>query len=80
MWGKDRRLAPGNDALSEGPVQDIGKKGSNPLMRRNSVTPLASPEPNKKPRIEGLDDHVASSSSAMPVCLASEVSTPLPGQ
>ncbi|XP_043570073.1 6-phosphofructo-2-kinase/fructose-2,6-bisphosphatase 3 isoform X5 [Chiloscyllium plagiosum] len=60
--------------------EDIGKKGSNPLMRRNSVTPLASPEPNKKPRIEGLDDHVASSSSAMPVCLASEVSTPLPGQ
>ncbi|XP_078391721.1 6-phosphofructo-2-kinase/fructose-2,6-bisphosphatase 3 [Cetorhinus maximus] len=60
--------------------EDIGKKGSNPLMRRNSVTPLASPEPNKKPRIEGLEDHVASSSSAMPVCLASEVSTALPGQ
>uniref|UniRef100_A0A8C2BIR2 6-phosphofructo-2-kinase/fructose-2,6-biphosphatase 3 n=1 Tax=Cyprinus carpio TaxID=7962 RepID=A0A8C2BIR2_CYPCA len=32
--------------------------GPSTLIRRNSVTPLTSPEPNKKPRIEGLDDPI----------------------
>ncbi|XP_030429214.1 6-phosphofructo-2-kinase/fructose-2,6-bisphosphatase 3 isoform X5 [Gopherus evgoodei] len=56
------------------------KKGPNPLMRRNSVTPLASPEPTKKPRINSFDEHVASSSAALPVCMPQEVPTQLPGQ
>uniref|UniRef100_A0A4W3J8M7 6-phosphofructo-2-kinase/fructose-2,6-biphosphatase 3 n=1 Tax=Callorhinchus milii TaxID=7868 RepID=A0A4W3J8M7_CALMI len=60
--------------------EDLVKKALNPLMRRNSFTPLASPEPNKKPRIEDLEDHLASTSSALPGCLVSEVSTPIPGQ
>ncbi|XP_078275608.1 6-phosphofructo-2-kinase/fructose-2,6-bisphosphatase 3 isoform X4 [Rhinoraja longicauda] len=62
--------------------EDVGKKGANPLMRRNSVTPLASPEPNKKPRMEGPEDHLASSSSSLAtaLCLASDGSAPLPGQ
>ncbi|CAM4566825.1 unnamed protein product [Leuciscus chuanchicus] len=34
------------------------KRGPSTLIRRNSVTPLTSPEPNKKPRIEGLDDPI----------------------
>uniref|UniRef100_A0A673IIV7 6-phosphofructo-2-kinase/fructose-2,6-bisphosphatase 3-like n=1 Tax=Sinocyclocheilus rhinocerous TaxID=307959 RepID=A0A673IIV7_9TELE len=34
------------------------KRGQSTLIRRNSVTPLTSPEPNKKPRIEGLDDTI----------------------
>ncbi|XP_073184939.1 6-phosphofructo-2-kinase/fructose-2,6-bisphosphatase 3 isoform X1 [Lepidochelys kempii] len=56
------------------------KKGPNPLMRRNSVTPLASPEPTKKPRINSFDEHVASSAAALPVCMPQEVPTQLPGQ
>ncbi|XP_073508557.1 6-phosphofructo-2-kinase/fructose-2,6-bisphosphatase 3 isoform X2 [Phyllobates terribilis] len=32
------------------------KKGPTPLMRRNSVTPLASPEPTKKARINSFED------------------------
>uniref|UniRef100_A0A7M4DYY4 6-phosphofructo-2-kinase/fructose-2,6-biphosphatase 3 n=1 Tax=Crocodylus porosus TaxID=8502 RepID=A0A7M4DYY4_CROPO len=56
------------------------KKGPNPLMRRNSVTPLASPEPTKKPRINSFEEHVASSSAALPVCMPQEVPTQLPGQ
>uniref|UniRef100_A0A5F9DLK0 6-phosphofructo-2-kinase/fructose-2,6-biphosphatase 3 n=1 Tax=Oryctolagus cuniculus TaxID=9986 RepID=A0A5F9DLK0_RABIT len=56
------------------------KKGPNPLMRRNSVTPLASPEPTKKPRINSFEEHVASTSAALPSCLLSEVPTQLPGQ
>nr|XP_015310937.2 6-phosphofructo-2-kinase/fructose-2,6-bisphosphatase 3 isoform X1 [Macaca fascicularis] len=56
------------------------KKGPNPLMRRNSVTPLASPEPTKKPRINSFEEHVASTSAALPSCLPPEVPTQLPGQ
>ncbi|KAF3818738.1 hypothetical protein GH733_012155 [Mirounga leonina] len=56
------------------------KKGPNPLMRRNSVTPLASPEPTKKPRINSFEEHVASTSAALPNCLPPEVPTQLPGQ
>ncbi|XP_025786789.1 6-phosphofructo-2-kinase/fructose-2,6-bisphosphatase 3 [Puma concolor] len=56
------------------------KKGPNPLMRRNSVTPLASPEPTKKPRINSFEEHVASPSAALPNCLPPEVPTQLPGQ
>ncbi|XP_019656408.2 6-phosphofructo-2-kinase/fructose-2,6-bisphosphatase 3 isoform X1 [Ailuropoda melanoleuca] len=56
------------------------KKGPNPLMRRNSVTPLASPEPTKKPRINSFEEHVASASAALPNCLPPEVPTQLPGQ
>ncbi|OWK02980.1 PFKFB3 [Cervus elaphus hippelaphus] len=56
------------------------KKGPNPLMRRNSVTPLASPEPTKKPRINSFEEHVASTSAALPTCLPPEVPTQLPGQ
>uniref|UniRef100_A0A8C1F8E9 6-phosphofructo-2-kinase/fructose-2,6-biphosphatase 3 n=1 Tax=Cyprinus carpio carpio TaxID=630221 RepID=A0A8C1F8E9_CYPCA len=37
---------------------DDVKRGPSTLIRRNSVTPLTSPEPNKKPRIEGLDDTI----------------------
>ncbi|KAM6213106.1 6-phosphofructo-2-kinase/fructose-2,6-bisphosphatase 3 isoform 2-T2 [Sarcoramphus papa] len=55
------------------------KKGPNPLMRRNSVTPLASPEPTKKPRINSFEEHVAVS-SALPGCVPQEVPTQLPGQ
>ncbi|XP_022376520.1 6-phosphofructo-2-kinase/fructose-2,6-bisphosphatase 3 isoform X2 [Enhydra lutris kenyoni] len=56
------------------------KKGPNPLMRRNSVTPLASPEPTKKPRINSFEEHVASTSAALPNCLPPEVPSQLPGQ
>ncbi|XP_037701223.1 6-phosphofructo-2-kinase/fructose-2,6-bisphosphatase 3 isoform X2 [Choloepus didactylus] len=56
------------------------KKGPNPLMRRNSVTPLASPEPTKKPRINSFEEHAASPSAALPNCLPQEVPTQLPGQ
>ncbi|NWR97054.1 F263 bisphosphatase, partial [Motacilla alba] len=55
------------------------KKGPNPLMRRNSVTPLASPEPTKKPRINSFEEHVAVS-SALPGCVPQEVPTQMPGQ
>ncbi|XP_077196433.1 6-phosphofructo-2-kinase/fructose-2,6-bisphosphatase 3 isoform X1 [Paroedura picta] len=57
------------------------KKGPNVLMRRNSVTPLASPEPTKKPRINSFEEHVAAASSAAhPVCTPHEVPAQLPGQ
>ncbi|XP_074050286.1 6-phosphofructo-2-kinase/fructose-2,6-bisphosphatase 3 isoform X4 [Macrotis lagotis] len=59
------------------------KKGPSPLMRRNSVTPLASPEPTKKPRINSFEEHVASTSTStsLPSCLSREVSTqPLLGK
>ncbi|XP_064417307.1 6-phosphofructo-2-kinase/fructose-2,6-bisphosphatase 3 [Latimeria chalumnae] len=56
------------------------KKGPSPLMRRNSVTPLTSPEPTKKLRINSFDEHTASTSGVLPVCMVSEVSPPLPGQ
>ncbi|KAM3924362.1 6-phosphofructo-2-kinase/fructose-2,6-bisphosphatase 3 isoform 1-T1 [Leptodactylus fuscus] len=36
--------------------EDCKKGLPPPLMRRNSVTPLASPEPTKKARINSLDD------------------------
>lgn len=49
-------------------------------MRRNSVTPLASPEPTKKPRINSFEEHVASTSAALPNCLPPEVPAQLPGQ
>lgn len=49
-------------------------------MRRNSVTPLASPEPTKKPRINSFEEHVASTSAALPNCLPPEVPSQLPGQ
>lgn len=49
-------------------------------MRRNSVTPLASPEPTKKPRINSFEEHVASTSAALPNCLPPEAPTQLPGQ
>lgn len=49
-------------------------------MRRNSVTPLASPEPAKKPRINSFEEHMASASAALPTCLPPEVPTQLPGQ
>lgn len=49
-------------------------------MRRNSVTPLASPEPTKKPRINSFEEHVASTSAALPSCLPPEVPSQLPGQ
>uniref|UniRef100_A0A803W3Q9 6-phosphofructo-2-kinase/fructose-2,6-biphosphatase 3 n=1 Tax=Ficedula albicollis TaxID=59894 RepID=A0A803W3Q9_FICAL len=55
------------------------KKGPNPLMRRNSVTPLASPEPTKKPRINSFEEHVAVS-PALPGCVPQEVPTQMPGQ
>ncbi|XP_053572397.1 6-phosphofructo-2-kinase/fructose-2,6-bisphosphatase 3 isoform X2 [Bombina bombina] len=41
-------------------------KGLNPLMRRNSVTPLASPEPNKKIRINSLEFEFGACSSQEP--------------
>ncbi|XP_020820673.1 6-phosphofructo-2-kinase/fructose-2,6-bisphosphatase 3 isoform X2 [Phascolarctos cinereus] len=57
------------------------KKGPNPLMRRNSVTPLASPEPTKKPRINSFEEHTASTSTSLPSCLPREVPTqPLLGK
>ncbi|XP_048357453.1 6-phosphofructo-2-kinase/fructose-2,6-bisphosphatase 3 [Sphaerodactylus townsendi] len=57
------------------------KKGPNTLMRRNSVTPLASPEPTKKPRINSFEEHVAAAASAAhPVCMPQEVPVQLPGQ
>uniref|UniRef100_A0ABM5GLS9 6-phosphofructo-2-kinase/fructose-2, 6-bisphosphatase 3 isoform X7 n=1 Tax=Pogona vitticeps TaxID=103695 RepID=A0ABM5GLS9_9SAUR len=59
------------------------KKGPNTLMRRNSVTPLASPEPTKKPRINSFEEHVAAAaaaSAALPTCKPQEVPTQMPGQ
>lgn len=50
-------------------------------MRRNSVTPLASPEPTKKPRINSFEEHVAAAASAAhPICMPQEVPAQLPGQ
>lgn len=50
-------------------------------MRRNSVTPLASPEPSKKPRINSFEEHVVpAASAALPIRLPQEVPTQLPGQ
>ncbi|XP_069315110.1 6-phosphofructo-2-kinase/fructose-2,6-bisphosphatase 3 isoform X1 [Eulemur rufifrons] len=68
------------DWLAAGADPCDAKKGPNPLMRRNSVTPLASPEPTKKPRINSFEEHVASTSAALPSCLPPEVPTQLPGQ
>ncbi|XP_039617264.1 6-phosphofructo-2-kinase/fructose-2,6-bisphosphatase 3 isoform X2 [Polypterus senegalus] len=51
------------------------KRGPSTLMRRNSVTPLASPEPTKKPRIKSLDDHMASTSTSLSGFTASDIST-----
>ncbi|XP_028810345.1 6-phosphofructo-2-kinase/fructose-2,6-bisphosphatase 3 isoform X4 [Denticeps clupeoides] len=34
------------------------KRGPGTLIRRNSVTPLTSPEPLKKPRIDGLEESI----------------------
>ncbi|XP_052583031.1 6-phosphofructo-2-kinase/fructose-2,6-bisphosphatase 3 isoform X1 [Peromyscus eremicus] len=68
------------DFLSVESAKQDAKKGPNPLMRRNSVTPLASPEPTKKPRINSFEEHVASTSAALPSCLPPEVPTQLPGQ
>ncbi|XP_041486684.1 6-phosphofructo-2-kinase/fructose-2,6-bisphosphatase 3 isoform X1 [Microtus oregoni] len=68
------------DFLSVESEKQDAKKGPNPLMRRNSVTPLASPEPTKKPRINSFEEHVASTSAALPSCLPPEVPTQLPGQ
>ncbi|KAI1888071.1 hypothetical protein AGOR_G00181270 [Albula goreensis] len=34
------------------------KRAPGTLIRRNSVTPLTSPEPTKKPRFDMLDDHI----------------------
>ncbi|KAM4747131.1 6-phosphofructo-2-kinase/fructose-2,6-bisphosphatase 3 isoform 2-T2 [Rhinophrynus dorsalis] len=48
------------------------KKGPNPLMRRNSVTPLASPEPHKKARINSFEDFGACSAVG---CAAQETSS-----
>ncbi|KAG8440045.1 hypothetical protein GDO86_006005 [Hymenochirus boettgeri] len=42
-------------------VEDC-KKGPTPLMRRNSVTPLASPEPTKKARINSFEEFSTCSS------------------
>nr|XP_060632432.1 6-phosphofructo-2-kinase/fructose-2,6-bisphosphatase 3 isoform X1 [Anolis sagrei ordinatus] len=63
------------------------KKGPNTLMRRNSVTPLASPEPTKKPRINSFEEHVAAAAAAaaasatLPtICIPPEVPTQVPGQ
>ncbi|XP_069834921.1 6-phosphofructo-2-kinase/fructose-2,6-bisphosphatase 3 isoform X3 [Dendropsophus ebraccatus] len=47
------------------------KKGPTPLMRRNSVTPLASPEPTKKARINSFEDL----GSALSGCASQEPST-----
>lgn len=61
-------------------MQDA-KKGPNTLMRRNSVTPLASPEPTKKPRINSFEEHVAAAASAAhPICMPQEAPAQLPGQ
>ncbi|XP_036042961.1 6-phosphofructo-2-kinase/fructose-2,6-bisphosphatase 3 isoform X2 [Onychomys torridus] len=68
------------DFLSVECAKQDAKKGPNPLMRRNSVTPLASPEPTKKPRINSFEEHVASTSAALPSCLPPEVPTQMPGQ
>ncbi|MEE6481658.1 hypothetical protein FKM82_012929 [Ascaphus truei] len=54
------------------------KKGPNPLMRRNSVTPLASPEPTKKARINSFDELVASSSASLSGCAPQEMATGQP--
>nr|XP_058046830.1 6-phosphofructo-2-kinase/fructose-2,6-bisphosphatase 3 isoform X2 [Ahaetulla prasina] len=57
------------------------KKGPHALMRRNSVVPLASPEPVKKPRMNRFEEHAAAS-AALPVhtCLSPEGPVQLPGQ
>ncbi|XP_043931787.1 6-phosphofructo-2-kinase/fructose-2,6-bisphosphatase 3-like isoform X2 [Protopterus annectens] len=57
-----------------------GKKGPSPLMRRNSITPFASPEPLKKPRMGSFDEFSASSSVDASVSMPSEMPTSLSAQ
>ncbi|XP_056604562.1 6-phosphofructo-2-kinase/fructose-2,6-bisphosphatase 3 isoform X2 [Triplophysa dalaica] len=52
------------------------KRGTSTLIRRNSVTPLTSPEPNKKPRMEGLDESIREM-SPVPFSLCSTSHTTL---
>ncbi|XP_044284379.1 6-phosphofructo-2-kinase/fructose-2,6-bisphosphatase 3 isoform X2 [Varanus komodoensis] len=57
------------------------RKGPSTHMRRNSVTPLASPEPTKKPRINSFEEHVpTAASAALPICAPPEAPSQLPGQ
>uniref|UniRef100_A0A2D4HQ51 Uncharacterized protein n=2 Tax=Micrurus lemniscatus lemniscatus TaxID=129467 RepID=A0A2D4HQ51_MICLE len=57
------------------------KKGPHALIRRNSVVPLASSEPVKKPRMNRFEEH-ATASAALPVhtCLSPEGPVQLPAQ
>lgn len=67
-----------------GSLQDV-KRGPGTLIRRNSVTPLTSPESNiKKPRIDDLDEapieELPPSVSALALCSPSHIPLTLPGQ
>ncbi|XP_036375847.1 6-phosphofructo-2-kinase/fructose-2,6-bisphosphatase 3-like isoform X1 [Megalops cyprinoides] len=52
------------------------KRAPGVLIRRNSVTPLTSHEPTKKPRLDGLEDHAIPESPSGPLCQCR--SAPLP--
>lgn len=61
------------------------KRGPGTLIRRNSVTPLTSPESNiKKPRIDDLDEppiqEVPPSVASLALCSPSHLSLALAGQ
>ncbi|KAM8974077.1 6-phosphofructo-2-kinase/fructose-2,6-bisphosphatase 3 [Pelodytes ibericus] len=60
-------------------VEDF-KKGPNSLMRRNSVTPLASHEPTKKARINSFDELGASGSSSLTGCASQDPPSVQAGQ
>lgn len=67
-----------------GSLQEV-KRGPGTLIRRNSVTPLTSPESNiKKPRIDDLDEapiqELPPSVSALALCSPSHIPLTLPGQ
>lgn len=65
------------------PMQEV-KRGPGTLIRRNSVTPLTSPESNiKKPRIDDLDEapiHELPSVSSLALCSPSHLPLALAGQ
>lgn len=67
-----------------GTVQEV-KRGAGNLIRRNSVTPLTSPESNiKKPRIDDLDEapiqDLPPSVASVALCSPSHIPLSLAGQ
>ncbi|XP_018610357.2 6-phosphofructo-2-kinase/fructose-2,6-bisphosphatase 3-like isoform X3 [Scleropages formosus] len=55
------------------------KRGPGTLIRRNSITPLTSPEPTKKSRFEGIDDQSIpeASPASLSLCMVPQLSAVL---